>query len=89
MNWMLAEAYRLHGIVHGRFAEMLECHGAVGAAKHLIQGDFFDFDNFYPHEPNLWVETYVVGPHFAPLFSTEEIEIARGRLEVLRKMQIA
>lgn len=89
MRWMLAEAYRLHGIIHGRFAEMLDRHGAVGAAKRLMEPEFFDLDNFYPHEPRLWVETYVADPHFSQLFTAGEIETARGRLDTLRKMNIA
>lgn len=88
MRWMLAEAYRLHGIVHGRFAEMLDRHGEVGAAKRLMQPEFFDLENFYAHEPRLWVETYVADPHFATLFNAEEIEMAKARLVTLRGMNM-
>ena len=88
MRWMLREAFRLHGIVHGRFSEMIEQYGAVGAAKRLMGPEFFDFDNFYPHEPRLWVETYVAEAHFAQLFTAEEISTARDRLQVLRAMNL-
>ncbi len=47
------------------------------------------FRQLLPHEPRLWVETWVTDPHFAPLFTPEEVEIAKARVAVLHEAHIA
>lgn len=66
------------------FLGMVADHGAVGAAKRLLAKDSVSdgFGTlFVCGRLDLTAEAYVVGPEFAELFTSEEIETASRRLK--------
>lgn len=84
----LREGYHyLARTIHYRatvFLQMINTHGGIGTAQVLLRGPATS-DGFV----RLWeakmlqhsLEAVVIKPRYAPLFSTEELQAARKRLE--------
>jgi hypothetical protein len=85
MHWILDHEHEI-GLNPSRFRQMIEQHGGVGAAHLLLQPDReLPRDTFgYLRRSgrlDLSKEFYVVMEKYRPLFSDQEREITRWRLE--------
>jgi hypothetical protein len=85
MHWILDHEHEI-GLNSSRFRQMVEQHGGIKAAHMLLEPD-----RELPHDTfgylrrsgrlDLSMEFYVVQETYRPLFSDQEREIARWRLE--------
>jgi hypothetical protein len=75
-----------HGYNPTHFVRMLDQHGALDTARHLLKSAEPQEGQFTLWKKNLLhlsIEALALDPRFQPLFSSEELACARQRLEEL------
>ncbi|MGD9902620.1 MAG: hypothetical protein AB7U83_04040 [Vicinamibacterales bacterium] len=82
MMQIYLDAKRDAGYNATRFLQMLNEHGGVQTAHRLIPHMSEGFSELWKRQRlDLTVEALVLQPRWAPLFSLEELAIARQRLQ--------